>query len=317
MKITLSAIPAALTMPVLDGTAALEGLDINPFKAQSVDRNSRQMLDQQFDVAEMSFATFLKAKEDGLPLIGLPIFTGRRFLQPCISFSGRAGIASPSELSKRKVGLPQYWMTSSVWHRGLLLHEYGVKAEDIYWQTTTRERLATLQFPPGVNVETKESDLQGLRNMLIAGEVDAVLSPRPVNPQDIKSGVAVPSGDMIDIQRDYYQRTKILPIMHFVVMRQGLEAEYPGLAKRIYNSFAQAKDLAYSGAYTAMPLESPIHGETFEQSKDFFNGDPWPYGLEKNNYVLEVFLEYAYEQGLVKRRFKVEELFAPSTHNLA
>jgi len=41
--------------------------------------------------------------------------------------------------------------------------------------------------------------------------------------------------------------------------------------------------------------------------------DFWPYGIEPNRPTLEAFLQYGYEQGVARRRLKVEELFAPET----
>src|ERR687893_111997 len=84
LKLSMSLVPGPLTQPVLAGEVVPRGTDVSVAAGKSVDGNSRQMLNLAFDVAEMSLATFLKAREQGTPLIGLPIFTGRRFLQPCV-----------------------------------------------------------------------------------------------------------------------------------------------------------------------------------------------------------------------------------------
>jgi len=41
--------------------------------------------------------------------------------------------------------------------------------------------------------------------------------------------------------------------------------------------------------------------------------DWWPYGLAPNRHVLDAFLRYHHEQGLSRRRYAPEELFAPET----
>jgi hypothetical protein len=115
MPVTLSVIPSGLTAAILDGTIPIRNAGLQMFEAKSVDKNSRAMLGLEFDIGEMSFATFLKAREDGVPLVGLPIFTGRRFSHPCISFHRGAGISALADLSGKRVGVPQYWLTSSVW----------------------------------------------------------------------------------------------------------------------------------------------------------------------------------------------------------
>jgi 4,5-dihydroxyphthalate decarboxylase len=45
--------------------------------------------------------------------------------------------------------------------------------------------------------------------------------------------------------------------------------------------------------------------------------DPWAYGLEANRHVLDKFLLYCHAQGISARRIAPEELFHPSTVNLA
>jgi len=39
----------------------------------------------------------------------------------------------------------------------------------------------------------------------------------------------------------------------------------------------------------------------------------WQDGFQENKHVIDKFIEYSYSQGLAKRRYKAEELFAPNT----
>jgi 4,5-dihydroxyphthalate decarboxylase len=41
--------------------------------------------------------------------------------------------------------------------------------------------------------------------------------------------------------------------------------------------------------------------------------DFWPYGIEPNRPTLEAFLQYAFEQGVAKKRLALEDLFARET----
>jgi 4,5-dihydroxyphthalate decarboxylase len=41
--------------------------------------------------------------------------------------------------------------------------------------------------------------------------------------------------------------------------------------------------------------------------------DFWPYGVEANRPTLEAFTRYAHEQGLIKERPQIEDLFPAST----
>jgi hypothetical protein len=46
------------------------------------------------------------------------------------------------------------------------------------------------------------------------------------------------------VEKEYYQRTGIFPIMHTVVMRKDHALEHPGLVKNLYRGFCAAKDVA-------------------------------------------------------------------------
>lgn len=289
-KIALALVPSSLTTPLLDGTVKIEGVAIVPHAAKSVDDNSRAMLAGGFDVAEMSLATFARAKDQGAKLIGLPVFPGRRFVQPGVAARKGAGIATPADLAGRRVALPQYWLTSSVWHRGVLHSQYGVAPDKVDWVTVVAERGAA-QFPKEVRVTAREG--AKIPDLLKSGEIDAALVPRPLAADCIFADVAA-------AQRDYLSRTGIFPIMHFIVMRE----EVAELAPTLMRAFATAKA-------AAAPPEPPIYGMSAEAGMAAFGGDPWPYGLAKNRAVLDTFLGYAHDQGLVQARQSVDALFTP------
>src|SRR5438132_585657 len=125
-ELNVSLIKSPLTEPIIGGQVKVKGAEVNAKAAPSVNTNSLEMLDYKYDVAEMSLATFTKARELGIELIALPIFPGRRFMQPGVLANKAAGIKDPSDLRGKRVGLPQFWMTSSVWHRLILHQTYGV-----------------------------------------------------------------------------------------------------------------------------------------------------------------------------------------------
>src|SRR5439155_5787553 len=113
VEATFCVMPSVLTKPLTDGTVAPSGgLQLRVLEPESIDANSRRMLNVDFDIAEMAIATFARARDEGVPIVGLPIFTsGRRFLQPGFQFAARAGLDSLSDLKGRTVAAPQYWMS--------------------------------------------------------------------------------------------------------------------------------------------------------------------------------------------------------------
>jgi 4,5-dihydroxyphthalate decarboxylase len=48
-----------------------------------------------------------------------------------------------------------------------------------------------------------------------------------------------------------------------------------------------------------------------ETNRALMGADAWAYGIDANRTTLETYLRYHAEQGLSKRRWTIEELFAP------
>lgn len=313
-ELMLSLIPSPFTRPVLGGRASVGGATIRAQEAQSVNANSLEMLDLKFDVAEMSLATFTKAREQGVPLVALPIFTGRRFLQPGVMVAASAGLRDLSELRGRRVGLPQFWMTSSVWHRLILHQAHGVAQNEVSWITTARERMGSLGLPSEARLDPSG---RTPRDLLLGGEIDAIMGagggggPRGSGGSERDDRVVGAFPDPVAAQREYYERTGVFPIMHLITMKEELANRDPELVEGLCDAFQQAKDTALTEALDN-PSERPIPRLDLSETRALFGDDPWPYGVGPNRKVLEVFLSDARDQGLIDRPMAVEELFPSS-----
>jgi 4,5-dihydroxyphthalate decarboxylase len=301
MPLSCTLIASALTAPILDGTVADPNLDL-ALETATVDENSRAMIAGRFDIAEMSMATYVQARARGLELIALPVFLGRRFLQPCVAFAPGAAIATPADLRGKRVALPQFWMTSSMWHRGLLEHEYGIPTTGVDWLTTQPERL-DVGFSPGARV-TRVDD-RPLPALIADGTADAIFSPRPP-PRDGSLAFLFP--DPAATALEYRARTGVYPVLHTVVVREPLVRERPGLAAALFDLFARAKAHAYAHP-DAMEIESPVAGLDFAAARERL-GDPYPFGLAQNAVAVDAFLTYAHEQGLTAERLRAGDAFA-------
>ena len=311
LPVSISLVRSPLTAPILDGQFVIGGITLKINEAKSVNRNSQEMLDGVYDVAEMSLATYFKAREDGLPLIGLPIFTGRRFVHSGIHTRAGFGVSSPEQLAGRCICVPQYWMTSSVWHRILLSEEYGVRADQVRWITTSRERLKTADYPPDIDITLVDGVLPG--DLLAEGVVDAVLVPKRGGRMMGSAPYETPFDDIVGAQRGSYTKTGIFPIMHFIVMRAPLADEIPTLPSDIREIFGAAKTTTLNDAQALAGMESPLWGETVENALPLFGGDPWPYGIAANRPTLEAIQTSLLEQGFIHTRMPMETLFAAQT----
>ena len=118
-----------------------------------------------------------------------------------------------------------------------------------------------------------------------------------------------------EVEKDYYRRTRIYPIMHTVVIRKDVYEANPWVALSMYKALNRAKEHAY---HLLADMGSPKVCSAWlqpliEEEKSIIGEDWFPYGIEPNRPTIEALLQYVHEHGLSDRRVKLEELFAPST----
>jgi 4,5-dihydroxyphthalate decarboxylase len=116
-----------------------------------------------------------------------------------------------------------------------------------------------------------------------------------------------------EVERDYFKRTGIFPIMHTVVIREELYERHRWIAASLYKGFVEAKrvadqDMRFSGALRyALPwLSSDI-----DEIDSLFDGDPFSYGISRNHASLAALTRYLHEQGFVDRAIDAQGMFAP------
>jgi 4,5-dihydroxyphthalate decarboxylase len=306
MTIKFSVMPTGLTAPITSGAVTVEGAELEIFRPKTTDQNSRAMIELKFDVAEMSIAAFTKSLELGLPLRAIPVFTsGRRFVQSGIYLSKASGLSSPQQLAGRTIGLPQYWISSCVWQRHVLERMHGVAPAKARWVTVEPERFAG-GLPADVELATVEGgDLSALMR---DGEIDAcMVQGGGLLPAELAELTVPAYPHIVAAEREYYQAERVLPLMHVTVIRQELADYEPGLVPALLAAYAKAKELALADPDTHWPL--PPLGHDLPQLRELLGDDPWPFGVTANRTAIETFLSAAAGQGLVGRRYEVDELF--------
>jgi 4,5-dihydroxyphthalate decarboxylase len=218
--------------------------------------------------------------------------------------------------------VPEYQMTAALWMRGLMADEYGVRAEDVHWRTgaldagVRRERLA-LALPEGMVVEPI-AEGETLQDLLLAGEIDALLAPNP--PKAFLAGdarIVRLFADVEAAERDYHARTGFFPLMHLIAVRKTIVEEHPWLPRALMAGFTEARDVAMARLRavwlgSANRLSLPWLGPCMERTLAALGADYWPYGFARNRAELEAVCRYSFEQHLSARRVEPEELFHPS-----
>jgi 4,5-dihydroxyphthalate decarboxylase len=308
-------------LPLYTGEVRPAGIDL---KFLAID-SPREIFDRmagkmEFDACEMSSSELISRVGAGqCPFVAIPVFPSRVFRHGFICINREKGIKTPKDLEGKRVGVPLYTMTAAIWIRGHLQHEYGVDLSKIHWvQGATNMPGAhgsptVLPLLKPVSIENNHSD-KSLSQLLEAGAIDAIAGAELPAALTTSPQVARLFPDFREVEKQFYRRTRIFPIMHLVVIRRELYERHPSIAVSLYEAFCRAKDAAlarmrYLGALRYMLPWLPADLDEIDQT---FGADPWPYGIEPNRPTLEALVTYMVEQSLIARPIPIEDLFVPT-----
>jgi 4,5-dihydroxyphthalate decarboxylase len=307
--------------PIVDGQVRIEGCDTTFIDLEPEEMFHRALHFEEFDVTELSLSNYLTLTARGsCPYIAIPVFPGRRFRHAGIYINTRSGIQKPEHLKGRIVGSPEYQVTASVWIRGILEDEYGVKPSDIRWRAggiyeDSRIEKVTFTTPKGTELK-RIGPGKTLSNMLAEGEIDALIGPRaPSCFHERHPDIARLFQDYMEIEKDYYRRTGIFPIMHLLAVHKQKVKELPWLPASLFKAYETAKNIAIERLLEENePMATyPWIDGVVRQAQEFMGKDFWPYGVAENIKTLEAFLRYHFDQGLSERKLTIDEIFVPST----
>lgn len=309
------------TRALLEDRIPIDGIDLTYLNLPVEETFFRMLRHHEFDVAEMSLSSYtLSLFADEPQFIAIPIFPSRFFRHSCIFINRRSGIREPKDLIGKRVGTPEYQMTAGVWIRGVLSDEYKVPARSVQYfnggeEEPKRPEKLNLSLPPEIHLEPIPPT-KTLSQMLDAGEIDALYSARmPSTFVKDSPNVGRLFEDYQTVERDYFSRTAIFPIMHAVVIRRNVYEKHPWIAQSLYKAFVRAQRETYDELYQTAALKYmlPWLIKHVEETRALMGQDFWPYGLEPNVHTLTTFLRYSFEQGLSKRQLAPKELFAPES----
>ena len=308
------------TRPLKDGLIKPEGIELNYLVLSVEEIFWRMMKYEEFDASELSMGAFLTAAAQGRrPFIAIPVFPSRTFRHRCIFVNTASGIERPEDLRGKRMGVPEYSMTAAVWLRGLFQHEYGVPPEGIDWvqageEHPGRKDRVDFEMPAGVRMESRPDTT--LNAMIESGEIDAMMSPRmPTCFLNGSPRVRRLFPNYKQAEMEYFRKTGLFPIMHVMVIRRAIYDAHPWVAQSLYKAFCAAKDLCMKELYdtNVLRVSLPWTSAEYEETRALMTADYWPYGIAPNRANLETLHSYLYEQGLIKQRLNLDELFAHET----
>ena len=310
--------------PILDGRVQVEGARIAAVKLPSEQTFPRAVTRAEFDVTELSLASqIVQVARGEAAYVALPVPIARAFRHGCIYLRADAGIATPRDLDGKRVGIPEYGMTMGLWLRGILAESHDVAVNGIAWRTAgtnvagRKERLA-LDLPAGMDVRPLGEGAT-LNAALLAGELDAILSPTP--PAAFAAGdprVARLFPDPRAAAEAWHRATGFFPTMHLIGIRRDVLDRAPHLARALFDAFAEAKRIAEAEWEAALASSSPATffpflAEEWAAMRALLGADPWRYGFGANRTEWDAVCRFAAAQHLTRRRLAPEVVFAAAT----
>jgi 4,5-dihydroxyphthalate decarboxylase len=250
----------------------------------------RAVRDLEFDICELAIVTFLMAKAHAKPLVLLPAVIFGRLPHKYLMYNPERGPLDPGALEGKRVAIRSSSVTTVTWIRGILARDYGVDLAKVRWVVFEDAHVAEYRDPP--NVE-RAPEGRTIVDMLVAGEVDAGVVAEGAG-SDPRLRTLIPDAEAAAAQ--WHKRTGVLPINHMVAVRSSLSRGRPEAVGEFYRLLVESKKAA------GLPVPGTL--------------DTSPMGLAANRRNIEMAIDFVYTQGLIPRRYTVDELFDDVTRAL-
>jgi len=291
------------TQALKDGTVVPRSFTFDFEEVQPIIKAFRRMVrGLEFDISEMAITTYLTAKAHGKKFTAVPVFPMRAFHHGAILYNVKSDIKTPKDLEGKKVGVNRgYTVTTGLWARRILQHEYGVDLKKITWVLSGDEHVA--EYRPPANVVPIQPG-RTLEEMLLAGEIAAANGIQADSP-DIKPLLP----DAKEAGLSGLRRGGLYPINHTVVVKDELLAARPDLARDLFDAFVRAKK-PYLDRLKAGQIAEPTPADKTFAGVMAITGDPLPYGVAPNRREIEAVIQSSVEQGILSKSVAVDEVFA-------
>ncbi|MER5437809.1 hypothetical protein [Streptomyces sp. NPDC002790] len=224
------------TRPLKDGTVPVDGVECHyPEFSPLPPAFARMVRELAYDICEMPMATYLQARDAGVPVTLLPVvLVGSTHHRSLTRLPDGADLG-PRDLVGRRVGVRSYGQTTGLWVRGWLQEEYGVKSSDVTWVTTEDVHVSQYTNPSYV----ERSDQKRVADLLHAGDVSAaVLGPKAIGGQG--KGLVTLVKDAEAAGQAWIERHGTIPANHLLVVRDDVLRARQEDVRAVYRALEEA-----------------------------------------------------------------------------
>ena len=286
-----------------DGRVRLKNFELKALAFENDGEGHEQFMAGKFDAGEFSLAMYLALKSRGAPYMAIPVFPNRKFRQSYIFVPENSPLKEPAQLKGKKVGIPSWLNTAGLWARGILSDEYGVKAQDVHW-IMPRKNKVDVSLPSGTRLDVVASE-ESLAARMLKAEFDAIIVPDFPEEKGWRRLFA----DSKAVEQDFYRRTGIFPTSHAITFHAAYLEKYPGAAQEMFDACVAAKNLALRDDADATYSNFVWNRQVWEEQQAVMGVDPWKFGIQHNDKVLNTIIRFADEQSLLAKKVAVGDLF--------
>lgn len=273
------------TLPLKRGEIASDWLTLDFVEVKPMHTAFKPMVRQHaYDASEMALITYFQAKDWNKGLTLLPAAMLARFQHHTMLHNVERGALTPKDLAGKgrslRIGVRSWSQTTGAWLRGILANDYGVDLSPVRWVTFEDGHVAEARDPPGVTRTSGD-----MTQMLIDGELDAAIYGAAM-PNDPRLKSVIPNSD--EAARQWYAKYRLVPVNHMVVVTDQFKQNNPDAVAELYR-------LLEASRCGVAPRADGL--------------DLAPFGKEANRTCLDLLMNYAVQQNLVRRRIGFDELW--------
>ena len=166
---------------------------------------------QEFDACEYSSSEFIsRFSAEQCPFVALPVFPSRAFRHGFIAVN-RKFVKTAKDLEGKRIGLPMYTMTASIFIKGLLQHDCGVDLSGVTWvqgqinggqQHGDPRPCRSCSLSP-----SSRTNGASLSDLLEAGDLQAVVGTTMPKALGRNPDIVRLFPNFREAEKDYYKRT--------------------------------------------------------------------------------------------------------------
>ncbi len=305
------------TRAIVDGTVGVEGFPVEFHSKVTLPDRLHGIREGKWEGGDGTLTDYLLEMErnEGVPKTALPIFMLGGFRQRTLLM--RQDGPSPADLEGKKVALPRVLTPGGVYMRGYLADELGISRDSVEWYTI-HGAAEDAEVPWLKGRFDQPEGLEAVRDAadrLTRGEIDALIHPGAHGFAALYGGDKMiqgtlerfpqlhqPLGDADGIA-GWFKKAKIYPVVHCLQLRTDCLEENPGLAESLMAAFKKAWSVSEER------LNDKEKG-MIKKERSVLGLDAYKYELgEVQLHTIEKLMDYLQADGLLNRRFTVQEIF--------